>query len=421
MSKVNGDRPHPYQVFPDLPPEEFETLKRDIAERGVQVAIEITPEGEVLDGHQRFRACRELSIKNFPRRIVTGLDEQGKRHHAIKANCLRRHLSRQQRRDLIAAELKRNSRQSNRLLAELVGVDKNTVQSVRDELVAGGEIHHVGARDGKDGKIYRPSSMFAATPAAARMAQSLLSELGDDVPEGRHFSPRTASELINQKRRERADFKTNGSALPSQIKLYNCDFREVGKRIKDDSADLVFTDPPFGQEFLPLWDDLGAFASRVLKPGALLVTYTGQTHLPHVIAALSEHLSYVWCLAILHNHRQSRIHHKRVNNCWKPLLVFGKGTNRFHETVWDVFQGNGVSKEHHDWEQGLDEAVHYLQALVPTGSLVIDPCMGSSTSGAAAIRCGMKFAGCEIDPETFQQAKGRLAQEQKAHRQTTRP
>jgi ParB-like nuclease domain len=419
MSQVNGDHPSPYQVFPDVSPEDFETLKRDIAERGVQVAIEITEKGEILDGHQRLRACRELGIKSYPRRIIGGLDEQGKRHHAIKANCLRRQLTRQQRRAVIAAELRRNSRQSNRLLAELVGVDKNTVQSVRDQLVAGGEIHHVGARDGKDGKVYRPTSMFAATPAAARMAQNLLSELGEDVPEGKHLSPRTASELINQKRRERADLKSNGAPLPNQIKLYNCDFREVGRRIKDDSADLIFTDPPFGVEFLPLWDDVGAFASRVLKPGALLVTYTGQAYLSQVIAALSQHLSYVWCLAILHNHRQSRIHHKRVNNCWKPLLVFGKGTSRFPQTVWDVYQGGGVVKSHHDWEQGLDEAVHYLEALVPAGSLVVDPCMGSSTCGAAAIRCGMKFQGCEIDDETFQKAKGRLAQEMKAHRETT--
>ena len=419
MRQVNGDHRPRYQVFPDLPPEEFEKLKQDIAERGVQVAIEITEKGEILDGHQRLRACQELKIRSYPRKIIGGLDERGKRHHAIKANCLRRQLTRQQRRDLIAAELGRNSRQSNRLLAELIGVDKNTIQSVREQLIEGGEIHHVGARDGKDGKVYRPSSMFAATPAAARMAQNLLSELGEDVPEGKHMSPRTASELINQKRRERADLKMSGAPLPSQIKLYNCDFREVGKRIKNDSTDLIFTDPPFGQEFLPLWDDLGAFASRVLKPGALLVTYTGQAYLDQVIAALSQHLSYVWCLAILHNHRQGRIHHKRVYNCWKPLLVFGKGINRFTGTVWDVYQGSGVNKHHHDWEQGLDEAVHYVEALVPARSLVVDPCMGSATCGLAAIRCDMRFQGCEIDEATFHQAKVRLAQELKARRQKT--
>ena len=64
-----------------------------------------------------------------------------------------------------------------------------------------------------------------------------------------------------------ADFKVNGDPLPRQIKLFNCDFREVGKKIKDHSADLIFTDPPFGQEFLPLWDDLGAFAARSLEAG----------------------------------------------------------------------------------------------------------------------------------------------------------
>jgi hypothetical protein len=149
------------------------------------------------------------------------------------------------------------------------------------------------------------------------------------------------------------------------------------------------------------------------------VTYTGQAYLGQVIAALSQRLNYVWCLAILHNHRQNRIHFKRVNCCWKPLLVFGKGTSRFAGTVWDVYQGNGVSKDHHDWEQGVDEAVHYLEALVPKGSLVVDPLMGSATCGAAAIRCGMKFQGCEIDLETFQQANARLARGYKPQRRVT--
>jgi site-specific DNA-methyltransferase (adenine-specific) len=117
MIQVNGDQRPPYQVFPDLSPDEFESLKRDIAERGVQVAIELTPEGEILDGHQRQRACRELGIRNYPRRIVSRLDDEGKRHHAIRANCLRRQLTRQQKRELIEEELRRNARQSNSMLA----------------------------------------------------------------------------------------------------------------------------------------------------------------------------------------------------------------------------------------------------------------------------------------------------------------
>jgi hypothetical protein len=297
-------------------------------------------------------------------------------------------------------------------LAEIVGVDKNTVQSVREQLIAGGEIHQVKVRDGRDGKSYRqPASMIVHSPAAARKAQGLLSELGDDAPAGRSLSPREAATLVNIKRRERADTRVEEGLLPREVRIIQSAFQEVGHRIKDESIDLIYTDPPYGQEFLDQWDDLGAFASRVLRPGALMVAYTGQSHLGEVIAALSEHLSYVWCMAIAHSQRQCRIHHKKVVNAWKPLLVFGKGTSRFPDTIWDLFQGNGADKDHHDWAQGLDEAIHFIQALVPAGSHVCDPCLGSGTTGVAAIRCGMRFVGCEVEEGTFVSAKSRLARE----------
>ncbi len=408
--KPSSSTAFPYQFFPDLSPEDFEALKADIAERGVQVAVEITEQGETLDGHQRQRACLELGIKNYPRRVISGLSEEAKRHHAIKANCLRRQLSRQAKRDIIVEELKRNPRLSNRLIAELIGVDKNTVRAVRDQMSAGGEIPHLEPREGRDGKSYRPASIFAHTPASTRKAQDFLLELGEDAPEGKHLSPREASTLVNQKRRERADSKIVGKTLPRQIQLYNCDFRQSDKWIKDESADLIFTDPPYSGEFLPLWDDLGAFANRVLKPGSLLVSYTGKAYLGQVIAALSNHLSYVWCLALIHKERQNRIYSKRAVDCWKPILVFGKGTSRFPETIWDVLQGDGAEKEHHEWQQGLQEAEKTLVSLhLPAGSLVVDPCMGSATSALAALRCGMRYQGCEIEPMTFNQAKTRLS------------
>ena len=208
-TKVNdepGQRRPPTSLsgLPRPPARGVREAQKDIAQRGVQVAIELTPEGEILDGHQRVRACQELKIKNYPRRIISGLDEEGKRHHALKANCLRRQLTRLQKKELIASELKRKPRQSNRLLAEVFGVDDKTIAAYRHELELTAEIPQLESFVGKNGKVYRPSSMFAATPAAARMAQTLLSELGDDVPEGKHLSPRTASELINQKRRERS-------------------------------------------------------------------------------------------------------------------------------------------------------------------------------------------------------------------------
>jgi hypothetical protein len=43
-----------YQVLPSMPPEQFEVLKADIAERGVLVPIDVDEDGHILDGHHRY-------------------------------------------------------------------------------------------------------------------------------------------------------------------------------------------------------------------------------------------------------------------------------------------------------------------------------------------------------------------------------
>ena len=55
----------PYQLFPDLSPEEFQGLKKSIAERGVLTPIEKDEHGNILDGHHRLRAVEELRAESY--------------------------------------------------------------------------------------------------------------------------------------------------------------------------------------------------------------------------------------------------------------------------------------------------------------------------------------------------------------------
>ena len=48
-----------------------------------------------------------------------------------------------------------------------------------------------------------------------------------------------------------------------------------------------------------------------------------------------------------------------------------------------------------------------------TGGTVYDPFMGSGTSAVAAIKCHRKFLGTEIDEDTFELSKNRLAEIQR--------
>jgi DNA modification methylase len=55
-------------------------------------------------------------------------------------------------------------------------------------------------------------------------------------------------------------------------------------------------------------------------------------------------------------------------------------------------------------------------ARVPAGGLILDPYMGSGTTGVAAVRMGHKFTGIEIEPRYFDTACRRISEELKRPR-----
>jgi ParB-like chromosome segregation protein Spo0J len=142
-----------YQLMPDMSPAEFEALKADIAQRGVVVPIDIDDTGEILDGHHRYRAWIELKKNDPPPTIVReGLSEQEKRTFARKNNILRRHLTREQVRRLIAEQLKDSPDWADNRIAKELGVDGKTVGTVRNDLEVTSEIPKLDRLLGRDGK-----------------------------------------------------------------------------------------------------------------------------------------------------------------------------------------------------------------------------------------------------------------------------
>jgi ParB-like chromosome segregation protein Spo0J len=95
--------------------------------------------GAILDGHNRVRACRELGINDYPVEMRSGLSEEEKRVFARKLNVLRRHVSRDQVRDIITEQLKETPAWANNRIAGALGVDDHTVATVRAHLEATSE------------------------------------------------------------------------------------------------------------------------------------------------------------------------------------------------------------------------------------------------------------------------------------------
>ena len=95
-----------YQLLPQLSEDEYAALRESIRADGVKVPIELDERGAVLDGHHRLAICKELGITDYPRVVRVGLSEEQKIAHVLTLNLDRRHLSREQRREVIATVLR---------------------------------------------------------------------------------------------------------------------------------------------------------------------------------------------------------------------------------------------------------------------------------------------------------------------------
>lgn len=194
--------------------------------------------------------------------------------------------------------------------------------------------------------------------------------------------------------------------LPNQIDLRLGDFRKVLNDIEP--VDLILTDPPYPEEFLPLWNDLGKFAKEKLKDGGYLIAYSGQLHLPEVMNLLSKHLDYVWTFCLYHEGLTQIVNGVNVICRWKPILIYQKGKKKFKETIQDYVVSEKREKGQHDWQQGLSAVKELVQYFSETKDIICDPFSGSGTVAEACKILNRKFAGAEIDNETYNISKKRL-------------
>ena len=144
-----------YQVMSDMAQDEYDALKEDIAERGVMVPIEFDENGNVLDGHHRLKICAELGIDDYPKIVRAGMSEVEKWTHARKLNMARRHLTREQRREMIRAQIKDTPELSDRQIAKMFSVSNSTVGIIRRDLIEDGQVCESHTSMGADGKEYK--------------------------------------------------------------------------------------------------------------------------------------------------------------------------------------------------------------------------------------------------------------------------
>jgi hypothetical protein len=161
---------HPLaDIFPLLEGEEFDALVADVKANGLREKIDLY-EGKIVDGRNRYLALQRLEIdpsadptKYFRKALyahTTGGEiaphEQDNdarvRAYIISKNIHRRHLSPEQKRELIAKLIKAQPEKSDRQIAGTIKASPTTVGTVRAKMEATGDVSKLDTRTDKRGR-----------------------------------------------------------------------------------------------------------------------------------------------------------------------------------------------------------------------------------------------------------------------------
>ena len=178
------------------------------------------------------------------------------------------------------------------------------------------------------------------------------------------------------------------------------DFRTILPSIPDGCVDLIFTDPPYDKETIPLYEDMAREAARILRPGGSLICYLGQYATPEICNLVGKHLKFFWPLCCYHEGPGQVMAFFGIRVKWKPMLWFVNGGNRFDtSSVLEDLVISSKEKSAHPWQQSVAEARYYIEKLTPVGGLVVDPFCGGGTTALAAKQAGRKWITCELDED----------------------
>lgn len=108
---------------------------------------------------------------------------------------------------------------------------------------------------------------------------------------------------------------------------------------------------------------------------------------------------------------------RNADGSFKPMSNQGKkrGTHGQRFNVWDMPAEMSSKKRLHPAPFPEPIAHDHIISWSSDGGTVLDPFMGSGTTGKMAAQLGRSFIGIELDPEYFSIAEQRIAEAQQAN------
>jgi len=385
-------------LIPPLSAEERQQLEENIAEHGGarDPLVVWASKGTLtlLDGHNRYEICTRLEL-NFDIEEMRFSDRSYAEEWIIRNQFGRRNLSAYVRTQLalrLEETIADRAKDNQGKRTDLPQKSAESVRPVetRKEIAKVANVSHDTVA-----KVKRiEAATFDGLVSDATIGKLRSGEISINHVDKEIKKQRAEVRAVEKKKEAAAAGVIDGDI----VRLG--DFRTVLPSIPDGCVDLIFTDPPYDKETVPLYEDMAREAARILRPGGSLICYLGQYATADVCELVSRHLQFYWTLCCYHEGPGQAMAMRGIRAKWKPMLWFVNGTGRFDtgSMVEDLVVSH-KEKSAHPWQQSVVEASYYIERLTPQGGLVVDPFCGGGTTALAAKQCGRKWITCELDAE----------------------
>jgi site-specific DNA-methyltransferase (adenine-specific) len=217
----------------------------------------------------------------------------------------------------------------------------------------------------------------------------------------------------------------------TMIDLRLGDCLEVMKALPDGCVDAVVTDPPWtnyqtGRYDASAWHKPVKLVapnlycpdiSRIIRPGGAALIWCRWDTFPVLADSIhSADMEVRNCVVWDKGNHTAGDLNGNFGNCHEMAAFAVKG--KWHrpgareENLWRVTHLFSKTKRYHPTEKPVSLMKRSVEALTYPGQIVIDPFMGSGTTGVACVKTGRSFIGIEEDPTYFAIAEKRITEAQ---------
>jgi hypothetical protein len=385
---------HPVaDIFPMMNAEEFEGLKSDIKRHG-QLEPVWTYDGKIIDGRNRYLACQQLGIKP---KIKKWKPVNGNElvDFVISLNLKRRHLNTSQKALVAVDALPFYEKVAKKRQKLSKGRGKKGVAKMPQ--VFYGRSRDIAAQ------IFGVSGRYIGYGKQINEKDPILAQ---EIRDGKKSITEALNQINKAERISKLKMKGKRYKTDKDIQIVCADFYKwCNENLKNNSIDLILTEPPCTKKDIPLWEKLAEESARVLKPSGFLVTYCGHRYLDRVTHILSKHLHYHWlyCMGLNGNGKNLPIIEQ-----WQPILVYFKPPFRQDRILKDFLKDSGNDKNFHNDQLIENGFSYFMEMLSSPGDVVLDPMMGTGGVLKGAKRLNRKSIGIDINSDCSEIAKGQL-------------